>query len=78
MSTARTLWGVGLSTIASDGTVLDAWYPELGLGAQEPDDAETAASTWGAFADDDERLEARALAGARERRALGRTVEGQR
>ena len=33
MSTARTLWGVGLSTIASDGTVLDAWYPELGLGA---------------------------------------------
>ena len=55
MSTARTAWGIGLSTIASDGTVLDAWYPELGLGAQEADDAAASAATWGAFADDDER-----------------------
>ncbi|OIU84374.1 2,3,4,5-tetrahydropyridine-2,6-dicarboxylate N-succinyltransferase [Microbacterium sp. AR7-10] len=55
MSTARTVWGTGLSTIASDGTVLDAWYPELGLGTQEADDAAAVASTWGAFADDDER-----------------------
>ncbi|QMU97668.1 2,3,4,5-tetrahydropyridine-2,6-dicarboxylate N-succinyltransferase [Microbacterium esteraromaticum] len=55
MSTARTVWGIGLSTIASDGTVLDAWYPELGLGTQEADDAAAAAATWGAFADEDER-----------------------
>lgn len=26
-------WGRGLATIAADGSVLDAWYPELGLGA---------------------------------------------
>ncbi|WP_417554252.1 2,3,4,5-tetrahydropyridine-2,6-dicarboxylate N-succinyltransferase [Microbacterium sp.] len=32
MSTARTAWGTGLRTIASDGTVLDAWFPALGLG----------------------------------------------
>ncbi|MFD5224947.1 2,3,4,5-tetrahydropyridine-2,6-dicarboxylate N-succinyltransferase [Microbacterium sp. NPDC058342] len=55
MSTSRTVWGIGLSTIASDGTVLDAWFPELGFGEQEPDDAAAAVSTWGAFADEDER-----------------------
>jgi 2,3,4,5-tetrahydropyridine-2-carboxylate N-succinyltransferase len=27
-----TAWGRGLATIAADGTVLDTWYPELGLG----------------------------------------------
>jgi 2,3,4,5-tetrahydropyridine-2,6-dicarboxylate N-succinyltransferase len=32
MSDHRTAWGRGLSTIASDGTVLDTWYPELGIG----------------------------------------------
>ncbi len=32
MSDHRTAWGRGLSTIAADGSVLDAWYPELGLG----------------------------------------------
>ncbi len=32
MSDDRTAWGRGLSTIAADGSVLDAWYPELGLG----------------------------------------------
>ena len=28
----RTAWGRGLATIATDGTALDAWFPELGLG----------------------------------------------
>ncbi len=32
MSNARAVWGVGLSTIAGDGTVLDAWYPHVGAG----------------------------------------------
>jgi 2,3,4,5-tetrahydropyridine-2-carboxylate N-succinyltransferase len=35
---ARTAWGVGLTTTTADGVVLDAWYPDLGLGAA-PDDA---------------------------------------
>ena len=26
-------WGRGVATIAADGTVLDTWYPHLGLGA---------------------------------------------
>ncbi|WP_336646045.1 2,3,4,5-tetrahydropyridine-2,6-dicarboxylate N-succinyltransferase [Microbacterium sp. USHLN186] len=54
MSTARTAWGIGLSTIASDGTVLDAWYPEIGLGEQAAD-AESAQATWRRFAEADER-----------------------
>ncbi|HLI01621.1 MAG TPA: 2,3,4,5-tetrahydropyridine-2,6-dicarboxylate N-succinyltransferase, partial [Acidimicrobiales bacterium] len=29
----RRAWGRGWATLASDGTLLDAWYPELGLGA---------------------------------------------
>ncbi|BDZ44596.1 2,3,4,5-tetrahydropyridine-2,6-dicarboxylate N-succinyltransferase [Naasia aerilata] len=29
---ARLAWGYGLATIASDGTVLDTWYPEPKLG----------------------------------------------
>jgi 2,3,4,5-tetrahydropyridine-2-carboxylate N-succinyltransferase len=32
MSNARAVWGVGLSTIAGDGTVLDAWFPEVHSG----------------------------------------------
>jgi 2,3,4,5-tetrahydropyridine-2-carboxylate N-succinyltransferase len=28
----RTAWGRGLATIAADGSVLDTWYPQLGLG----------------------------------------------
>jgi 2,3,4,5-tetrahydropyridine-2-carboxylate N-succinyltransferase len=32
MTDERAAWGRGLSTFAADGTVLDAWYPELGLG----------------------------------------------
>ena len=31
-STSRTAWGRGLATIAADGSVLDTWYPDLGLG----------------------------------------------
>ncbi len=29
-----TAWGRGLATIADDGTVLDTWYREVGLGAE--------------------------------------------
>ena len=32
MSNERTAWGIGLTTIAGDGTVLDAWYPTVGQG----------------------------------------------
>ena len=31
-STGRMAWGRGLATIAADGSVLDSWYPDLGLG----------------------------------------------
>ncbi|WP_210506801.1 2,3,4,5-tetrahydropyridine-2,6-dicarboxylate N-succinyltransferase [Naasia sp. SYSU D00057] len=30
---ARNAWGYGLATVASDGTVLDTWFPEPRLGA---------------------------------------------
>lgn len=39
MNDARTVWGIGLTTIAGDGTVLDAWYPEVRTGAVEADEA---------------------------------------
>ncbi|KKX96289.1 2,3,4,5-tetrahydropyridine-2,6-dicarboxylate N-succinyltransferase [Microbacterium sp. Ag1] len=39
MSDARTVWGIGLTTIAGDGTVLDAWYPEVRTGTAEADEA---------------------------------------
>jgi 2,3,4,5-tetrahydropyridine-2-carboxylate N-succinyltransferase len=29
---ARTAWGRGLATVAADGSALDVWFPELGLG----------------------------------------------
>jgi 2,3,4,5-tetrahydropyridine-2,6-dicarboxylate N-succinyltransferase len=32
VSEDRTAWGRGLTTIAADGAVLDAWYPDLGIG----------------------------------------------
>lgn len=41
MSIARPIWGIGLSTIAAPGTVLDAWFPEVGFDA--PDAAAAAA-----------------------------------
>ncbi|WP_018351557.1 2,3,4,5-tetrahydropyridine-2,6-dicarboxylate N-succinyltransferase [Longispora albida] len=28
----ETAWGSGLATVTADGTVLEVWYPELGLG----------------------------------------------
>ncbi|MDT0156690.1 2,3,4,5-tetrahydropyridine-2,6-dicarboxylate N-succinyltransferase [Microbacterium sp. ARD32] len=68
MSTARTAWGIGLRTIASDGTDLDAWFPELGLG-ELPDVA-------GALGDGSLSLPDRSLSlskGADERRAV--TIE---
>lgn len=34
MSSERIVWGTGLSTIAGDGTVLDAWFGALGFGAE--------------------------------------------
>ncbi|MCU1388423.1 MAG: dapD [Ilumatobacteraceae bacterium] len=35
----RTAWGRGVATIAADGSVLDTWFPQLGLGAvPETDD----------------------------------------
>ena len=52
MSSARTVWGKGLTTIASDGTVLDVWFPEVGLG--EPD-AGAAATAWECATGPDER-----------------------
>ena len=52
MSNTRTVWGRGLSTIASDGTVLDAWFAEVGL--DEPD-AAAEAPAWGAATGPDDR-----------------------
>ena len=39
-STAAHAWGIGLSTLASDGSVLDTWYPDpqLGEAAAAPQD----------------------------------------
>ncbi|WP_433586421.1 2,3,4,5-tetrahydropyridine-2,6-dicarboxylate N-succinyltransferase [Microbacterium hydrocarbonoxydans] len=61
MTDARTAWGTGLTTIAGDGTVLDAWFPEVATG--EPD-AEAVAAALRAV---------EALAGPDERRNV--TVE---
>ncbi|HTN54860.1 MAG TPA: 2,3,4,5-tetrahydropyridine-2,6-dicarboxylate N-succinyltransferase [Microbacterium sp.] len=57
MSTARTVWGIGLRTTASDGTVLDAWFPEIGLGEPDAAAASAAATTWDAQGTSDERRE---------------------
>ncbi|WP_026875064.1 2,3,4,5-tetrahydropyridine-2,6-dicarboxylate N-succinyltransferase [Jiangella gansuensis] len=32
MTDARSAWGFGLATIATDGTILDVWYPSPALG----------------------------------------------
>ncbi len=42
MST-RTAWGVGLATMTSEGTVLDAWFPKTHLG-RAPEDPEALAA----------------------------------
>ena len=49
MSDARIVWGIGISTVARDGTVLDAWFPRLGAGPIEhaPTDAATDAEAVG-------------------------------
>jgi 2,3,4,5-tetrahydropyridine-2-carboxylate N-succinyltransferase len=33
-------WGRGVATIAADGSVLDTWFPHLGLGSPPPIDAQ--------------------------------------
>lgn len=38
-STNTKAWGMGLASIASDGTVLDTWYPKPSLGAAPQGDA---------------------------------------
>lgn len=42
MTESRSVWGVGLTTIADNGTVLDAWYSELGSGSLPTDDKTSA------------------------------------
>jgi len=59
MSNARAVWGVGLSTIAGDGTVLDAWFPEVADGELVAADATAAAETLTALADVDDRRNVR-------------------
>src|SRR5690554_6196459 len=57
MSNERTVWGTGLTTIAADGTVLDAWYPHVGAGVL-PDErtlTDAEAESLDAFAGTDER-----------------------
>ncbi|MGN8024816.1 2,3,4,5-tetrahydropyridine-2,6-dicarboxylate N-succinyltransferase, partial [Microbacterium sp. 22242] len=55
MSDARTIFGSGLTTIADDGTVLDAWFPEIGTAEPSADDLASSTATWQAFAGPDER-----------------------
>ena len=55
MTDARTVWGTGLTTIAGDGTVLDAWFPEVATGAPDAVDAAAALVTLEALTGPDER-----------------------
>lgn len=55
MSDARTVWGIGLSTTAGDGTVLDAWYPEVRTTAPSPTEAAEAIAALQSAAGTDER-----------------------
>jgi 2,3,4,5-tetrahydropyridine-2-carboxylate N-succinyltransferase len=55
MSESRSVWGIGLTTIAGDGTVLDAWYPEVGVGAPSAGDTAAAVATWEALTGPDDR-----------------------
>jgi 2,3,4,5-tetrahydropyridine-2-carboxylate N-succinyltransferase len=55
MTEARTVWGTGLSTIAGDGTVLDAWFPELTAVAPSAGEAAAALAALEPFAGPDER-----------------------
>ena len=55
MTESRSVWGVGLTTIAGDGTVLDAWYSALGTGATPAEESATAAAALQDDARPDER-----------------------
>ncbi|SJN29950.1 2,3,4,5-tetrahydropyridine-2,6-dicarboxylate N-succinyltransferase [Microbacterium esteraromaticum] len=56
MNSARTVWGIGLTTVAAEDIVLDAWFPELGLGAAELEGADAdRAEAWNAHTGADER-----------------------
>jgi len=55
MSESRSVWGIGLTTIAGDGTVLDAWYPEVRTGSPSAGDAAAAVATWESLTGPDER-----------------------
>ncbi|WP_217183429.1 2,3,4,5-tetrahydropyridine-2,6-dicarboxylate N-succinyltransferase [Streptomyces sp. AC495_CC817] len=55
MTDARTAWGTGLTTIAGDGTVLDAWFPEVGTGTPDAGDVAAALVTLEALGGPDER-----------------------
>jgi 2,3,4,5-tetrahydropyridine-2-carboxylate N-succinyltransferase len=63
--TERSAWGVGLATVATDGTTLDVWYPAPALGAA-PDD-------WAAPGSPDGSAQLRALEGQDDARGV-RTV----
>ena len=55
-----TAWGRGLATITDDGTVLDTWFRELGLG-DEPQPEALEAYTTAARRDDVRRVSVRAV-----------------
>ena len=58
--TSTAAWGRGLATIANDGTVLDTWYRELGLG-EEPNPEKFEAYTTAQRTDDVRRVSVRAV-----------------
>lgn len=59
MTEARTVWGTGLSTIAGDGTVLDAWFPQVGTTAPTASDAAASLLTMDQQAGPDDRRNVR-------------------
>ncbi|WP_149084863.1 MULTISPECIES: 2,3,4,5-tetrahydropyridine-2,6-dicarboxylate N-succinyltransferase [Microbacterium] len=59
MSDARSVWGLGLTTTASDGTVLDAWYPEVRTTAPTETEARTARAALEPQTGPDERRDVR-------------------
>jgi 2,3,4,5-tetrahydropyridine-2-carboxylate N-succinyltransferase len=55
MSDERSAWGFGLATTTLDGTVLDTWYPSLGLGAPPISSSDASVELQGLEADDADR-----------------------
>ncbi|MFT4258998.1 2,3,4,5-tetrahydropyridine-2,6-dicarboxylate N-succinyltransferase [Microbacterium sp.] len=55
MADTRTVWGTGLSTIAGNGTVLDAWFPEVGVGTPDAAAVEAARTALEPLVGPDER-----------------------